>query len=333
MSTRFTLACSALVAVMLTATASDQWSDHPVPGTATPRPITAVRLAAKSPPAQPPATPQDCTPQNLRASLRPQGPLPAPGQMPAGSTMAQIAQRRNLTVGVLEDTYPMSFRDVDLRLEGFDIDIARDIAGAIFGDRERVVFRPVHEATRFEIARSSQVDLVVAAATITCQRRELVDFSTVYYEGAQQVLVNRGSTIKGLDDLRGKRVCAVKSATSVPTILTAPSKPILVGANTQPECLMLLQLGEVDAVWADDTLLAGMMEQDRQTEVVGPRQLTSEPYGVLINKNTPDLVRFVNAVLERRAQDGRWRASYERWLRRLGPPPSPPAPQYREPTL
>ncbi|MBV8542912.1 MAG: glutamate ABC transporter substrate-binding protein, partial [Pseudonocardiales bacterium] len=319
----------ALVAVMLTVAASDQCSDHPVPGTATPRPITAVRLAAESSPAQPPATSEDCTPHNLRASLRPQGPLPAPGQMPAGSTMARIAQQGHLTVGVLEDTYPMSFRDVDLQLKGFDIDVARDIAGAIFGNPERVVFRPVHEATRFEIARSDQVDLVVAAATITCPRRELVDFSTVYYEGTQQVLVNRGSTIKGLDDLRGKRVCAAQGATSVPTILAASSKPILVGATTQPECLMLLQLGEVDAVWADDTLLAGMVKQDRQTEVVNLR-LTAEPYGVVIKKKTPDLVRFVNAVLERRAQDGRWRASYEHWLTPLGPPPSPPTPQYRD---
>jgi polar amino acid transport system substrate-binding protein len=92
---------------------------------------------------------------------------------------------------------------------------------------------------------------------------------------------------------------------------------------------MLLQLGEVDAVSTDDTILAGMKAQDPQTEIVGP-SLHEEPYGVMINKNTPDLVRFVNAVLQRRAEDGRWRASYERWLKLLGPPPSPPTPQYRD---
>jgi polar amino acid transport system substrate-binding protein len=328
MSTRFALACSALIAVVLAPAASDQCSDHPVPVTAVSGP-TAVRPAAESSPAPAPATPEDCTPQNLRASLRPQGPLPAPGQMPAGSTMARIAQRGHLLVGVLEDTYPMAFRDVNLRLEGFDIDIARDIAGAIFGDRERVVFRPVREADRFEPVESGQVDLVVAAATITCQLRKQVDFSTVYYEAGQRVLVNRGSAITGLDGLRGKRVCAARGSTSLRHILAAPSKPIPVGTATQTDCLMLLQLGEIDAVSTDDTLLAGMVKQDPQTEVVGPR-FSEEPYGVVINKNTPDLVRFVNAVLERRAQDGRWRASYEHWLTPLGPPPVPPAQQYRD---
>jgi polar amino acid transport system substrate-binding protein len=329
MTTRFALVCSALVAVVLAAAASDQWSDHPVPVTAVPGPITAVRPAAGSSPAPAAATPEDCTPQNLRASLRPQGPLPAPGQMPAGSTMARIAKRGYLIVGVLEDLYPFAFRDVTLRLEGFDIDIARDIAGAIFGDRERVVFRPLPEADRFTTVESGQVDLAVVTATITCRLREQVDFSTVYYEAGQRVLVNRGSAVNGLGDLGGKRVCAARGSTSLRHILAAPSKPIPVGMATETDCLMLLQLGEVDAVSTDDTLLAGMAAQDPQTEVVGPR-FTEEPYGVVINKNTPDLVRFVNAVLERRAQDGRWRASYEHWLMPLGPPSSPPTPQYQD---
>jgi polar amino acid transport system substrate-binding protein len=328
-SARVALVSSTLVAVTVVAVASGQWADQPVPVTALSGPITAVRPAAERLPASAPAASEECTPQNLRASLRPQGPLPAPGQMPAGSTMARIAQRGHLIVGVLEDTYPMAFRDVNLRLEGFDIDIARDIAGAIFGDRERVVFRPLHENEQFTTVESGQVDLTIAAATITCQLRQHVDFSTVYYEAGQRVLVNRGSAVKGLGELGGKRVCAPRGSTSLRNILAAPARPIPVGTATQPDCLMLLQLGEVDAVSTDDTLLAGMVKQDPQTEIVGPR-FTEEPYGVVMNKNTPDLVRFVNTVLERRTEDGRWRASYERWLTMLGPPPSPPAPQYRD---
>ncbi|MGB6162704.1 MAG: glutamate ABC transporter substrate-binding protein [Pseudonocardiaceae bacterium] len=317
MSTRFMLACSALAAIMLAATVTDPWSGHPVP----------VTVGS----GQPPAT-SDCTQQNLLASLRPQGPLPAPGQMPAGSTMAQIAKRGYLTVNVLEDTPPVASRDVkdvNLRLEGFDVDIARDIAEAIFGNREGVVFQPLPVANRFEIVRSGQVDLTIAAATITCQRRELVDFSTVYYEAGQRVLVNRDSAVTSLDDLRDKRVCAATGSTPLETIQAASAKPIPVGVATDTDCLMLLQLGDVDAVSTDDILLAGMTTQDAQTKIVGPR-FTAEPYGVAINKNSPDLVRFVNAVLQRRVEDGRWQTSYEHWLAPLGLPASLPTPQYRD---
>jgi polar amino acid transport system substrate-binding protein len=316
--------------MVLAGMAGEQWPDHltPKPALAGSWPTTVMGPAAARSPAQASAEP-GCNPQNVRASLRPQGPLPTPGQMPAGSAMARIAQRGDLVVGVLEDTYPFAFRDQNLRLEGFDIDVARDIAGAIFGDRERVVFRPTLEVNRFEVVRSGQADLVVASATITCQRREQVDFSTVYFEAGQRVLVNHGSTVTGLGDLGGRRVCAARGSTSLEKVLAAPSKPVPVGAATETDCLMMLQLGQVDAVSTDDTILAGMAAQDPQTVIVGPR-LTEEPYGVAIGKDAPDLLRFVNAVLERRAEDGRWRASYEHWLTPLGPPPPTPTPQYQD---
>jgi polar amino acid transport system substrate-binding protein len=330
MSTRLALVCG-VTAVVLAATVGDHRSANPAhdPVPAGSGLTTVVRPASLAPTQLPTVLPPAMPQCNPRASLRPQGPLPAPGQMATGSTMERIVKQGHLTVGVLEDTYPFAFRDVNLRPEGVDIDIARDIAGAIFGDRERVVFRPLLEVDRLATLKSRQVDLVVATVTITCKRRELVDFSTVYYEAAQRVLVTRGSGAASLDDLRGKRVCAARGSTSLGKILAASSKPIPVGAATETDCLMLLQLGSVDAVSTDDTLLAGMAAQDPQTEVVGPR-ISEEPYGVAINKEAPDLVRFVNAVLERRAEDGRWRDSYQRWLTQLGPPPSPPTPQYRD---
>jgi polar amino acid transport system substrate-binding protein len=318
MKTPFALVCSALAAVVLTTTASDQPPDYPAPA-------TVERPAAALSPRQVPTAP-GCNPL---ASLRPQNPPPESGHMPPGSTMARITERGQLVIGIGQDTYPFAFRDEDLRQEGFDIDIVRDIAEAIFGDRDRVAFRSLSSTEQLEAARSSQVDLVVATKTITCQRREKVDFSTVYYEAGQRVLVNRASGFTSLGDLGGKRVCAVRGTTSLGKILAAIPKPIAVGVPAATDCLVLLQLGEVDAITSDDCLLAGMVAQDLRTEIVGPR-FTEEPYGIAINKDTPDLVRFVNAVLERRAQDGRWRASYQRWLTLLGPPPSPPAPQYRD---
>jgi polar amino acid transport system substrate-binding protein len=313
-STRFALACSALVVVVLAAAGQG--------------PAIAGRPAAGRAPGPALATP-DCTPQNVLVSLHPQGPLPAPGQMPAGSTMARIAKRGVLKVGVVQDTPPMASRGLDRQLQGFDIDVARDIAEAIFDDPGRVVFQPLPEIDRFATVKSGQVDLTVAAATITCPLRDQVDFSAVYYEAGQRVLVNSDSGFTGIDSLGGKSVCAAAGTTSLTHIKEAASKPIPVITTTETDCLMMLQLGEVDAVSTDDTILAGMTPQDLRTKVVGPR-FSKEPYGVVINKNTPDLVRFVNAVLARRVEDGRWLASYQKWLSSLGPAPAPPTPQYRD---
>jgi polar amino acid transport system substrate-binding protein len=48
-----------------------------------------------------------------------------------------------------------------------------------------------------------------------------------------------------------------------------------------------------------------------------------------VNKSQQDLVRAVNASLERIRRDGTWMSLYNRWLSVLGPA-SPPAPKYRD---
>jgi polar amino acid transport system substrate-binding protein len=325
-STRTILLCGALAAVVLTAAGCDQPSNRASkPVTATqPAPATLAPPAVSPTGAAPAAS--GCNP---RASLRPSAPLPAIGQMPAGSTMAGIARRGYLIVGTNQDIQGFSFRDENLRSQGFEIDIARDIAEAILGDPERVAFRQVSIADRFTIVASGEVDLVVAGPTITCRRRELVDFSAVYLETGQRLLVNRGSGFTDLAALRGHPVCAARGSTGQETIQTPALKLTPVSVATHTDCLALLQLGKVDAACATELTLASMSAQDPRTEIVGPR-ITEEPFGVAINKRTPDLVRFVNAVLERRVQDGRWQASYQRWLLPLGPQPSPPAPQYQD---
>lgn len=324
MRTRSALACWTLAAIVLAMTAGYQPSDSSVSAEEWPRPIAGQEAGLPS--RQTPATPE-CDP---RESLRPQRPLPAPGHMPPGSTMASIAQREYLIAGVHQDTQGFAFRDRELRLQGFDIDIVRDIAEAIFGDRERVAFRQVNIADRFNIVKLREADVVVASAVITCQRRNEVDFSAAYFETGQRVLVNRGSGFTDLTDLAGRPVCASLGSIGLETIQTATPKliPVIVPAHT--DCLALLQLGKVDAVCATDATLASMAAQDPQTEIVGP-WLTEDPFGVAISKDAPDLVRFVNSVLERRVQDGRWQASYQRWLLELlGPTPSPPTPQYQD---
>lgn len=325
MSLRFALVLSAVAAVLLTGTAADHSPNHSVPVSRAPGPESGMYPITVSSSGSEPTT----TTCELR-SLRPQGPLPEPGSMPAGSTMAGIVDRGRLIVAVGPDTYLISSRNLETEeLEGFDVDIAGDIAEAIFGDRERVEYRQLDLPGRYAAVRSGEADLTVSTSTITCRRREQVEFSVPYYHAGQRVLVNSGSGITHLDGLAGKRVCAARGSTSLQKILATPSGPVPVGVPSVTDCLVMLQLGEVAAVSTDDVLLAGLAAQDPRTEIVG-LPLTEEPYGVVINSATPDLVRFVNAVLERRVEDGRWRDSYQRWLLTLGPPPPPPKPQYRD---
>jgi polar amino acid transport system substrate-binding protein len=276
-----------------------------------------------------PQVAQSCDP---RASLRPQGPLPAPGQMPPESTMARIAGRGRLIAGVDQNTYLFGYRDpLTNQLNGFDIDIVHRISEAIFGDPDRVQYRVVlNVAEGLQAVERNKVDLVVRTTTITCERREMVEFSTVYYEAGQRVLVPKGSRIMDISDLGGKKVCASERSTSKRNLMAQSPQPVVVAKPNLLDCLVSLQQGEVDAISSDDTLLAGLAAQDPWTEVVGP-PFSQEPYGIAIHKDNPDLVRFVNAVLEQWRLDGGWAASYtQRLTTALGPVPEPPVARYRD---
>ncbi|MCG8927495.1 glutamate ABC transporter substrate-binding protein [Lentzea sp. DG1S-22] len=314
----------ALAAVLLLGACSA----GPAPSEVVPRSAPVPQPAGASTVSAAPSSPGAAAPAcDATASLRP-GPLPPAGQMPGGSAMARIQQRGRLIAGVDQNSYLMGFRNSFTgEIEGFDVDVARQIAKAVFGDEKKVQFKVVTAAERIPVLKSGEVDVVVRTMTITCERLRDVDFSQVYYQAGQRVLVRRNSGITGVDGLKDKSVCVASGSTSLGNVVNRARTTVSVPNWT--DCLVMLQQGQTDAISTDDTILAGLAAQDPYTEVVGAR-FTDESYGVGIPKGQEDLVRFVNGVLERMRADGTWNGMYRRWLTTLGPAPTPPAGRYRD---
>ncbi|GAA4208930.1 glutamate ABC transporter substrate-binding protein [Actinocatenispora rupis] len=288
------------------------------------------RPAGVQDPAKVPAAPGDDTScGDPLASYRP-GSLPSPGHMPAGSTMERIRKRGRLVVGVDQNTYLFGFRDpATNKIQGFDVDMLREVSRAIFGDPDRIQYKTITSAQRIPVLQKHDVDLVADVMTINCERWKDVAFSTDYFDAGQRVLVLKDSTATKLGDLGGRKVCAAKGSTSIRAIAADPAKPVPVAVDDWTDCLVMLQQRQVAAISTDNAILAGLAKQDPNTKVVGPR-FTSEPYGIAANSADTDLVRFVNGVLAKIRGDGTWKSIYDRWLTVLGPAPSPPAARYRD---
>ncbi|GAA5161771.1 MULTISPECIES: glutamate ABC transporter substrate-binding protein [Amycolatopsis] len=254
---------------------------------------------------------------------------PSPG-IPSGSTMAQIRSRGRLIAGVDQTTYLFGFLNpANGNLEGFDIDIVKQLAAAIFGSWEgHVQWKAIPSSQRENVLRDHSVDVVVRTYSITCARLKDVNFSAPYYQAGQRVLATRNSGITGLSDLGGKKVCATKTSTSLSAIQNAPARPVPVSVNNWSDCLVMLQQGQVDAISTDDVILAGMAKQDPNLEVVGDR-FTQENYGVGIPKGQDDMVRFVNSVLENVRGSGVWQQTYNTWIAPVLGPAGPPPVSYR----
>ena len=193
------------------------------------------------------------------------------------------------------------------------------VADAIFGNPNQVRYVEISDSQRIPDIVHGTVDIVAHTMTINCSRLKQVDFSSVYFEAHQRVLVLKNSTAHSLADLSGRKVCATVRSDSPAAIVTAMAIPVLVTYWT--DCLVQLQQGDVAAISTDDSILNGLNAQDPWTKLVGPR-LTDEPYGLAISMQHPDFVGFVNAVLEQLRTNGQWSASYAHWIGT--PVPAPP---------
>ncbi|HEY6496112.1 MAG TPA: glutamate ABC transporter substrate-binding protein, partial [Trebonia sp.] len=262
-----------------------------------------------------------CNPE--ASSLAPLGP---PAVTP-GSYMARIKARGYLIAGVDQSTYHFGYLNpLDGQIEGFDIDMIRAVAKAIFGNPDKVQFKAISDAERIPAITSGSVDIVAHTMTITCTRLQQVDFSSVYFDAHQRVLIPDNSTATGgLADLGGQKVCATSGSDSVTTIADYPTHPKVKQVPYWTDCLVLLQQDQVAAISTDDAILYGLQAQDPFTKVVGP-DLEDEPYGLAMSKQHPDFVRFVNGVLAQEESDGAWEASYKHWVSPAGA--TPPAPRY-----
>jgi polar amino acid transport system substrate-binding protein len=262
---------------------------------------------------------------DLTASLR-----PFSDRDQADDAVAKIKARGRLIVGLDIGSNLFSFRDpITGEITGFDVDIAGEVARDIFGTPSQVEYRILSSADRVTALQNNQVDIVVKTMSITCERKKLVNFSTVYLVANQRILAARDSTISQASDLSGKRVCAVKGTTSLQRIQEINPSPIVIEVVTWADCLVALQQRQVDAVSTDDSILAGLVAQDPYLHIVGP-SMNEEPYGIGINLANTGLVRFVNGTLERIRRDGTWSTLYRKWLTVLGPPPAPPVPRYSD---
>ena len=280
-------------------------------------------------------TPTKCGPEATAAVWN--GRLPGPNDaVPPGGTLDKIRKRGFLIAGIDLNTELFGYDPQhDNNPQGFDVDIARAMARAIFGSDGHIQFRVVTlgdpKTGEYAQLHSGSVDLVVQTTTITCGRMqgaEAMNFSNPYYTAELKLLMPRGDDGKpqslSLADLKGKldqnhkpmQVCATLNSTPVAEIKKTLGDASAFQAPNALDCLADLQQGLVDAIYTDDALLRGMESQDPHVAMTTAPAGESQPYGIVTNhpdSGQNDLTPFVNTALANLIQDSGpngWRALF-----------------------
>jgi polar amino acid transport system substrate-binding protein len=141
-------------------------------------------------------------------------PLPASlaseGGIKQSKLLQAIKQRGEIAIGVKTDFAPFGFLDASGAPIGLEIDLAQRVADDL-GLRLRLV--PVTTETRFQRLEQGSVDLIIATAGDTQERRTLATaIEPNYYGSGVNILLRPESGAKSWQELRGQRICALQGA-------------------------------------------------------------------------------------------------------------------------
>jgi glutamate transport system substrate-binding protein len=223
-------------------------------------------------------------------------------QFEAGTTMAELAEKGSIRVGTKFDQPGFGLENLSGDVEGFDVEIAKIIAGGLGIAPDNIEFVETPSAVREEVLEGGEVDMVVATYTINDKRKERVSFAGPYYVAGQQIMVaSDNTTITGPDSLRENpdaKVCSVTGSTPSENIREyLASEDQLVLFEEYSQCADALSNGQVAAVTTDNVILLGFVsESDGQFKLVG-EQFTEEPYGIGIPKGDVAFCEFINETL------------------------------------
>lgn len=216
-----------------------------------------------------------------------------------------IMNRDRLVVGVKTDTYPFGYMDEKGHFSGYDAALARLIARGILGSDKKIKFVPVTASDRMMKLYSGDVDMIIATMSITPKRQEILDFSNPYYTAGQAILVKKGSKVKSLNDLNGRRAIIVFGSTSERSLRAAVPNVGILGYKTYNDAFDALKKGRADAIVSDDTILLGLALKDSSVELL-PKRYSKEPYAVAFRKGaeSKELIKAVNNVIQIETRNG-----------------------------
>ncbi len=209
------------------------------------------------------------------------------------ATLDTVKGRGKLICGVSLATPGFAAPDDKGRMTGFDADICRSIAAAVFGDGEKVDFVPTNINTRFQAVQSGEVDVLSRQTTLTYTREASLglDFGpTVFYDG-QGLMVAKSLGVSSAKELKDAAICTLPGTTTAQNLSdffrTLGAKFELVVFESPDENRAAFFGGRCQAISSDRSDLASIraVANNPDDYVLLPETISKEPLAPVVRQN------------------------------------------------
>jgi len=217
-----------------------------------------------------------------------------------------------LRVGLDAANRPWAYPDGKGGLTGLDIDVL-----AALGEEMGVRWEYVNSAPHLLLPglTEGRYQVVINGLVVTPARQNQAAFSLPYFYLGQVVVVSdKETSIRGIEDLAGRRVGAQLGTLALAEAGKVP------GAKVRPYddfsiALVALSRAEVDAVIADNLLAADYLRAhpELRLQIVGG-PFAQEPVAIAVSPRHSDLLKHINEALIALRQRGILARLERKWL-------------------
>jgi general L-amino acid transport system substrate-binding protein len=231
------------------------------------------------------------------------------GGASAQATLNSVKQKGFLTCGASSGSIGFGMPDAQGNWTGFDVDLCRAIAAAIFDDPAKVRFIPLNAKDRFTALQAGEVDVLSRNSTHTMSRDTQLglDFPAINYFDGQGFMVRKKLGVSSAKELNGKSVCFQQGTTTELNLADyfranhMTYQAVLFA--TADEAKKAYDAGRCDAFTTDVSGLyvARSWVSNPDEDLILPEIISKEPLGPAVrhgDNQWGDIVRWVhNAML------------------------------------
>lgn len=204
--------------------------------------------------------------------------------------------------------------DETMEYKGCDIWLAQQIADELGVELEIVdmAFDSIIPAIQ-----SGSYDIGIAAFTKTDERAEVIDFSHIYEESKQLLIVKTGNadTYATKESLAGLKVGAQMGTVQSQLVSSALPDSELFELTTYPELSLETVNGNIAGFVVDSAVGLSMVESSDGSLEVSNFEFTEEEASFgkacVVTKGNEDFLEVVNTVIDRVVADGSYQAAYD----------------------
>ncbi|MFS8868112.1 transporter substrate-binding domain-containing protein [Synechococcus sp. OH30] len=181
----------------------------------------------------------------------------------------EIVRSGQLRVAVKDNLRPLGFRDAEGKLQGFEIDLARELGSRLLGSPAAVELVPVSNGERLQAVATGRVDLAIAQIGITPDRARQVELTSAYYLDGSSLVVARSQNWTSWSEVGGARIAVLRGSAAIAYLQRYLPGVELVAVDSYREGAELLLKGAVQVWAADRSVLAGWLAEHPQFQFLG----------------------------------------------------------------